>query len=76
MCGIVGRVNLHSEERVDSRGLQRMLAMIRHRGPDAFGIYRDEQAGLGNARLSVIDLAGGLQPIHNEDESAWIVLNG
>jgi len=53
-----------------------MLAMIRHRGPDAFGIYRDGQIGLGNARLSIIDLTGGLQPIHNEDNSVWIVFNG
>jgi asparagine synthase (glutamine-hydrolysing) len=53
-----------------------MLAMIRHRGPDQFGIYLDENVGLGNARLSIIDLVGGQQPISNEDETLWIVLNG
>jgi asparagine synthase (glutamine-hydrolysing) len=53
-----------------------MLAMIRHRGPDQFGIYRDENVGLGSARLSIIDLGGGQQPIANEDESLWIVFNG
>jgi len=53
-----------------------MLAMIRHRGPDQFGIYRDNQVGLGSARLSIIDLAGGQQPISNEDETVWIVFNG
>jgi asparagine synthase (glutamine-hydrolysing) len=53
-----------------------MVAMIRHRGPDEFGIYRDEAAGLGSARLSIIDLAGGSQPIGNEDGRLWIVFNG
>jgi asparagine synthase (glutamine-hydrolysing) len=53
-----------------------MLGLIEHRGPDAFGVYLDHQAGLGSARLSIIDLDGGNQPIHNEDESIWIVFNG
>jgi asparagine synthase (glutamine-hydrolysing) len=53
-----------------------MLELIRHRGPDAFGIYTDKNAGLGSARLSIIDLSGGDQPIHNEDQSVWVVYNG
>jgi asparagine synthase (glutamine-hydrolysing) len=53
-----------------------MLGMIRHRGPDQFGIYVDHAVGLGSARLSIIDLEGGQQPIANEDESLWIVFNG
>ena len=53
-----------------------MLAMIRHRGPDEFGIYLDRNIGLGSARLSIIDLSGGQQPIANEDESLWVVFNG
>ncbi len=53
-----------------------MLAMIRHRGPDEFGIYLDEHIGLGGARLSIIDLSGGQQPITNEDQSLWIMFNG
>ena len=76
MCGIVGIFNLSSDRPIESMELQKMLAMIRHRGPDAFGIYRNGQIGLGNARLSILDLTGGLQPIHNEDESVWIVFNG
>jgi asparagine synthase (glutamine-hydrolysing) len=56
--------------------LRRMLGTIRHRGPDEFGIYRDEHVGLGNARLSIIDLSGGQQPIGNEDSTLWIVFNG
>ena len=53
-----------------------MLGSIRHRGPDASGIYLDNEAGLGSVRLSIIDLAGGDQPVHNEDETLWIVYNG
>ena len=53
-----------------------MLGLIRHRGPDSFGIYRDGRVGLGSARLSILDLAGGDQPIHNEDRTVWIVYNG
>jgi len=53
-----------------------MLGIIRHRGPDEFGIYVDQQAGIGCARLSILDLATGQQPICNEDKSLWIVFNG
>lgn len=50
--------------------------MLRHRGPDEFGIYRDAWVGMASARLSIIDLSGGQQPICNEDGSLWIVYNG
>ena len=53
-----------------------MVAMLRHRGPDGYGLYRDDRVGLGHSRLSIIDLEGGFQPIHNEDGSIWIVFNG
>lgn len=77
MCGIVGKLNLETgRPPVTAEEMARMLAMIRHRGPDEFGAYVDGQIGLGNARLSIIDLAGGRQPIHNEDGSLWIVYNG
>lgn len=76
MCGIVGIVNLQEPQFVPEDLLRQMLAAIRHRGPDEFGIYRDEWASLGNARLSIVDLGGGQQPIGNEDESLWIVFNG
>jgi len=56
--------------------LRQMLSLLRHRGPDEFGILLDHETGLGNARLSIIDLAGGSQPIANEDNSLWIVFNG
>ena len=53
-----------------------MVAMLAHRGPDGHGFYRDERAGLAHARLSLIDLAGGFQPIHNQDRSLWLTFNG
>jgi asparagine synthase (glutamine-hydrolysing) len=53
-----------------------MIGLIRHRGPDATGVYVDGPSGLAHARLSIIDLSGGDQPIYNEDRSIWIVFNG
>lgn len=53
-----------------------MLAAIRHRGPDEFGIYLDDEVALGSARLSIVDLDGGQQPIGNEDGTIWVVFNG
>lgn len=76
MCGIAGTLNLRQASPIREVDLRRMLAMIRHRGPDQFGIYLDDHVGLGNARLSILDLEGGQQPITNEDASLWIVFNG
>ena len=53
-----------------------MAGALRHRGPDEFGLYRDRRAGLAHARLSIIDLATGQQPLSNEDGTLWIVFNG
>lgn len=76
MCGIIGVLNQYQETGIEKSVLLQMLAMIRHRGPDGFGIYQDERIGLGSARLKIIDIAGGDQPISNEDGSIWIVFNG
>jgi asparagine synthase (glutamine-hydrolysing) len=76
MCGITGVLNLNDHPPVEQSTLLQMLEMIRHRGPDGFGIYRDAHIGLGSARLSIIDLAGGDQPIGNEAGDKWIVFNG
>lgn len=76
MCGIAGIVNLENRESVSEPEIRQMLAMIRHRGPDEFGVYLDGPVGLGSARLSIIDLGGGQQPISNEDGTLWIVFNG
>ncbi len=76
MCGIVGTLNLTKTHLISEQQLRQMLGMIRHRGPDQFGIYLDEHIGMGSARLSIIDLGTGQQPIANEDETLWIVFNG
>jgi asparagine synthase (glutamine-hydrolysing) len=76
MCGICGVLNLSPYKRTDRSVIQQMLEMVRHRGPDGVGIYSDENIALGNARLSIIDLETGDQPISNENETLWIVLNG
>jgi asparagine synthase (glutamine-hydrolysing) len=76
MCGIAGIVSTAGQEPVSLETLRQMAAMIQHRGPDGYGLYRDPCAGLASARLSIIDLEGGQQPISNEDGSVWIVFNG
>ena len=76
MCGIVGILDPVAREAIRQNELRRMLAAIRHRGPDEFGLYLDRRVGLGSARLSIVDLSTGQQPISNEDENLWIVLNG
>ena len=76
MCGIAGKLKLGTKAPAEQEEIQEMLRMIQHRGPDEFGIYLDGPVGLGNARLSIIDLSGGQQPIANEDGSMWIVFNG
>ena len=75
MCGIVGIVRSDGKS-VDEALLTRMCTAIRHRGPDDDGFYFNGPAGIGMRRLSIIDVAGGHQPIHNQDRTAWIVYNG
>ena len=53
-----------------------MVSQLHHRGPDGEGYYCEGSVGLGHARLSILDLAGGRQPIHNEDKTVWVVFNG
>ncbi len=75
MCGIVGIINANS--RVAKREiLEGMNKCIVHRGPDEDGFYVNGNAALAMRRLSIIDLAGGQQPIHNHDKTKWIVFNG
>src|SRR5215471_3091329 len=76
MCGIAGTFDRSRKDAVSEAQLRDMLATLRHRGPDEFGILLDHEIGMGNARLSIIDLGGGSQPIANEDETLWIVFNG
>jgi asparagine synthase (glutamine-hydrolysing) len=64
------------DEVVEAAEVHRMCQTIVHRGPDDEGIYAQGPVGLGMRRLSIIDLSGGHQPIHNEDKSVWVVFNG
>jgi len=87
MCGIAGAVWNDANKAVEPITLQRMIDVLRHRGPDDEGTYTTDlrQRGdrpplpgvaLGHRRLSIIDLAGGRQPLANEDDSVWVVFNG
>ena len=76
MCGIAGIISTEPNSVVEAETIHRMCQTIVHRGPDDEGIYANGGVGLGMRRLSIIDLAGGHQPVHNEDQSVWIVFNG
>src|SRR5687768_2185138 len=77
MCGIAGIVDLAAAHEAPARdALTRMVHALAHRGPDEFGIYRDRHAGLAHARLSIIDIATGQQPLAGADLATWIVFNG
>ncbi|MFH1958583.1 MAG: asparagine synthase (glutamine-hydrolyzing) [bacterium] len=75
MCGICGIINFNGKP-VSAELLKKMADLLEHRGPDAEGYYIRAQVGMGMRRLSIIDLETGHQPIHNEDEKIWLVLNG
>jgi asparagine synthase (glutamine-hydrolysing) len=76
MCGIAGMFKTAVDAAVDAPSIHQMCQTIIHRGPDDEGIYVKGGVGLGMRRLSIIDLAGGRQPIHNEDKTVWVVFNG
>jgi len=75
MCGICGYLNFGSE-RPDEQTISAMIYSLGHRGPDERGIHCDGPVGLGHARLSIIDLSCGHQPMRNADGSLWITFNG
>lgn len=72
MCGIFGVVG----EGIDQAFLERATTTLAHRGPDDAGYYQDRYIGLGQRRLSIIDLSGGKQPIFNEDRTRMVICNG
>jgi len=77
MCGIAGVVALSPGAHVpETAELSRIAGALRHRGPEEFGAYRDASCGFAHARLSIIDLSSGQQPMCNEDGSLWICFNG
>ena len=76
MCGIAGVVTRDSDKRLDPALIDRMVAKLHHRGPDDTGVVTLPGVALGLKRLSIIDVAGGRQPIQNEDETITFVGNG
>ncbi|HMA53950.1 MAG TPA: asparagine synthase (glutamine-hydrolyzing) [Acidobacteriota bacterium] len=76
MCGVAGIFDTRGEGRATPERIAAMTAALAHRGPDQKGLYLDDRVGLGHARLSIIDLQTGAQPIANETGTIWIVLNG
>ena len=76
MCGFVGYTDLRYERPAERELLRRMSNKLIHRGPDSDGFFVDGSTGLGFRRLSIIDLAGGDQPICNEDDSIVLMCNG
>ncbi len=76
MCGISGILNLGQAPAPSRSELEQMIHALQHRGPDGYGFFLDGPVGLAHARLSIIDLEGGDQPIHNEDCTVQVVFNG
>ncbi len=76
MCGIAGIVSADAADTINPALIHQMCETIVHRGPDDEGIFTKNGTGLGMRRLSIIDLAGGHQPVFNEDRSIWVVFNG
>jgi len=76
MCGICGQFNFVGHEPVDADTIRRMTDAMVHRGPDDEGYFISGPVGLGFRRLSIIDLAGGHQPMSNAEETVWVILNG
>jgi asparagine synthase (glutamine-hydrolysing) len=76
MCGIAGFLHADSARPADPETLRRMCATLVHRGPDGEGLYTDGPVGLGMRRLAVIDVAGGDQPLYDEEGTVVVIQNG
>ena len=76
MCGIYGALSTDPGRPIQGDALERMAHVLAHRGPDGGGRHVDGSFGMGMCRLSIIDLAGGDQPMSNEDGTVWVVFNG
>ena len=76
MCGIAGAIDLNGRREFSASRLLAMTGAIAHRGPDDEQIHIEPGVALGARRLSIVDLAGGRQPISNEDGSIWVTQNG
>ncbi|MFZ5893636.1 MAG: asparagine synthase (glutamine-hydrolyzing) [Myxococcota bacterium] len=75
MCGVAGLLNLAQSKPPNRELALRMSSMLHHRGPDGYGIYRDQHVVLAHRRLSIIDLEGGWQPMTDAKEQVWICAN-
>jgi asparagine synthase (glutamine-hydrolysing) len=82
MCGIAGIARIAGDAPIQRGELEAMIHALHHRGPDGYGYFLKDKngspgdIGLAHARLSIIDLSTGDQPIHNEDKTVWTVFNG
>ena len=77
MCGLAGIVALRDGVAPPARSeLVKMAGALNHRGPDEYGIYRDDRAGLAHTRLAIVDLQTGQQPMSDDGNALWIVFNG
>lgn len=76
MCGVVGIATLEPASLPDREVIEAMRDEMVHRGPDGEGIYLGEGVALGHRRLSIVDLAGGAQPMPNGDRTVWLTYNG
>src|SRR5205823_1195372 len=76
MCGICGQYNFIRNEPFEPDTIRRMTQTMVHRGPDDEGYFISGEVGLGFRRLSIIDLAGGHQPMSDAEETIWVILNG
>ena len=76
MCGICGQLNFARNDPVELETIRRMTQTMVHRGPDDEGYFISGAVGLGFRRLSIIDLAGGRQPMSDAEETIWVILNG
>ena len=75
MCGIAG-VYARRQELASRDVLLAMAGELAHRGPDGVGLYLDRRFGMLNTRLAIVDLAGGDQPLPNEEADLWVMQNG
>lgn len=76
MCGIAGILNMKSFTAPSIQDLRTMITQLNHRGPDDYGFYNDQFIGLAHSRLSIIDVNGGHQPIHDTSKNIWVIFNG
>jgi asparagine synthase (glutamine-hydrolysing) len=76
MCGIAGYINLNAEEKAEKVVLKKMTDCVSYRGPDAEGFYLKNNIAIGHRRLSIIDIAGGVQPMISEEKDLVLTFNG